>query len=87
VAEGPLAAQGVGAGDDGIAVGFSGRTDDAGRLVDIYDRSTSAYTHTIRAPRWFERVSRVGPLYVFITRVNGYPAVLAAEPVVERAAR
>lgn len=87
LAEGPTAAQGVGVGADGIAVGFSGRTNDAGRIIDIYDRNTGAYKHTWRAPRWFERMGRAGPLYVFITRKDGYPAVLAAESVAEGAAR
>jgi hypothetical protein len=82
VPEGSRASQGVGVGEEGIAVGFSGRTNDAGRLIDIYDRETGAYTHTYRAPRWFSWMGRAGPLYVFITRVNGYPAVVAAEPVV-----
>lgn len=83
VPEGSHAAQGVGVGEEGIAVGFSGRTNDAGRLIDIYDGATGAYTHTYRAPRWFSWMGRAGPLYVFITRVNGYPAVAAAEPVVQ----
>jgi hypothetical protein len=83
LAEGPTAAQGVGVGKEGIAVGFSGRTDDAGRLIDLYDARTGAYTRTYRAPRWFERMSRAGDLYVFITRIDGYPALLAAEPIVE----
>lgn len=87
IAEGPTAAQGVGVGKGGIAVGFSGRTDDAGRLIDLYDADSGVYTRTYRAPRWFERMSRAGDLYVFITRVDGYPALLAAEPVVEHAAR
>lgn len=87
LAEGPSAAQGVGVWDGEIAVGFSGRTDDAGRLIDLYDAETGAYTRTYRAPRWFERMSRAGDLYVFITRIDGYPALLAAEPVVEHAAR
>ncbi|HEV3052196.1 MAG TPA: hypothetical protein VGX50_17940, partial [Longimicrobium sp.] len=87
LAEGPSAAQGVGAGRGEITVGFSGQTDDAGRLIDLYDAATGAYMHTYRSPRWFERMSRVGDLYVFITRINGYPAVLAAEPVIEPAAR
>lgn len=87
LAEGPSAAQGVGVGSGEIAVGFSGRTDDAGRLIDLYDAATGAYTRTYRAPRWFERMARAGDLYLFITRIDGYPALLAAEPVIERAAR
>lgn len=81
LAEGPQAAQGVGIGEEGIAVGFSGNTNDAGRLIDLYDRTTGAYTRTYRAPRWFSRMNRAGDLYVFTTRVDGYPALLAAEPV------
>lgn len=81
LAEGPTAAQGVGVGQEEIAIGFSGLTNEAGRQIDIYDRDSGAYRHTYRAPRWFERMARAGPLYVFITRKDGYPAVLAAEPV------
>jgi len=87
LAEGPRAAQGVGAGADGIVVGFSGRTNDAGQLIDFYDGNTGAYTHTYRTPRWFQRMSRVGDLYLFVTRVDGYPALVAAEPVPQHAAR
>jgi hypothetical protein len=86
LAEGPIAAQGLGVGKEGIAVGFSGRTNEAGRLIDFYDGNTGAYTHSYASPRWFQRMSRAGNLYLFITRVDGYPAVLAAEPVVEPAA-
>lgn len=78
---GPQASQGVGFGTEGIAVGFSGNTNDAGRLIDLYDQTTGAYTRTYRAPRWFSRMSRAGNLYVFTTRVDGYPALLAAEAV------
>jgi hypothetical protein len=85
--EGPQAAQGIGAGGQGIAVGFSGRTNDAGRIIDFYDGSTGAYTHTWRAPRWFQRMGRAGNLYLFITRVDGYPMVIAAEPVTGHAVR
>jgi hypothetical protein len=81
MATGPQASQGVGIGEEGIAVGFSGNTNDAGRLIDLYDRTTGAYTRTYRAPRWFSRMSRAGNLYVFTTRMDGYPALLAAEPV------
>jgi hypothetical protein len=87
VPEGPQAAQGVGAGEQGIAVGFSGRTNDAGRIIDFYDGTTGAYTHTWRAPRWFQRMGRADSLYLFITRIDGYPAVIAAEPVAQHAAR
>ncbi len=87
VPEGSHAAQGVGTGKEGIAIGFSGRTNDAGWLIDIYDAKTGTYAHTYRSPRWFSRMGRAGPLYVFITRVDGYPAVVAAEPVARRDAR
>lgn len=87
LAKGPAASQGVGAGAEGIAIGFSGRTNDAGRLIDFYDAGTGAYTHTYRAPRWFQRMGVADNLYVFITRMEGYPAVLAAEAVRQDANR
>lgn len=83
LAQGPTASQGVGVSEEEIAIGFSGRTNEAGRQIDIYDRESGAYLHTYRAPRWFAKMGRAGPLYVFITRKDGYPAVLAAEPANE----
>lgn len=76
---GLTAAQGLAADGRTIAIGFGGRTDDAGRLVDLYDAGTGAYTQSLRAPRWFWRMERAGNLYLFITRVDGYPAVTAVE--------
>lgn len=79
MAQGITAARGVTADAHGIAVGFGGTTDDAGRLVDVYDAATGAYASSVRAPHWFTRMTRSGNLYVFITRVDGFPAVTAHE--------
>ena len=80
---GLTAAQGLTADGRTIAIGFGGRTDDAGRLVDLYDAGTGAYTQSLRAPRWFWRMERAGDLYLFITRVGGYPAVTAVEAEIQ----
>lgn len=79
MSKGVTAAQGIAADDRTIAVGFGGRTDDAGRLVDLYDARTGEYARSLRAPSWFWRMERAGDLYLFITRVDGYPAVTAME--------
>ncbi len=65
----------------GIAAGFVGTSEDAGRIIDQYDPRSGEYVSTLRAPFWFERMTRLGTTYVFITRRDGYPMVVAAELV------
>lgn len=61
-----------------VAVGFVGRSDDGGRLIDLYSAEHGAYSRSFLAPFWFDRFARTGDVYVFATRRNGYPALVAA---------
>jgi len=83
MAQGLTAAHGVAADERSIAIGFGGGTEDAGRLVDLYDAGTAEYARSLRAPRWFWRMARADDLYVFITRIDGYPAVTAFDVVIQ----
>ena len=75
------ASRGVAADSQTIAVGFVGRSDDGGRLIDLYDARTGDYRSTLRAPFWFDRMTRSGSVYLFMTRVDDYPVIVAVEAV------
>jgi hypothetical protein len=72
------AARAIAADSETIAVGFVGRSDDGGRLIDLYSADQGSYSRTLLAPFWFDRFTRAGDVYVFVTRRNGYPALVAA---------
>ena len=62
-----------------LVVGFQGLSPDAGWLVDHYDEATGAYLFSYRAPVPLERVARAGSRYYVLTRLEGYPALVAFE--------
>jgi PQQ-like domain len=70
-----------------VAIGFGGETPDAGWLVDHYDEATGAYLFSYRAPVPLERVARAGSRYYVLTRLEGYPALVAFEVREKREAR
>lgn len=79
------AARAITADDHTIAVGFVGRSDDGGRLIDLYSAEEGSYSRSFLAPFWFDRFARTGDVYVFATRRNGYPALVAARASESRA--
>jgi hypothetical protein len=72
------AARAITADHQTIAVGFVGRSDDGGRLIHLYSAEHGSYSRSFLAPFWFDRFARTGDVYVFATRRNGYPALVAA---------
>ena len=56
---------------------FAGSTEDRGRLIDIYDLTTGAYSRTLRLPFHGTGIGVAGDLVILNTQQDGYPLVVA----------
>ncbi len=63
---------------DRMVVAFWGKTDDRGRLLDVYDRRTSRYRYSLRSPEPIQRMAYTDSTYFFLQTRGGYPALMAA---------
>jgi hypothetical protein len=72
------AVRGVAVDADQLVVAFWGRSRDRGRLLDVYDRRTGRYRHSLRSPEPVQRMAHSGSTYFFLQTRGGYPALVAA---------
>ena len=71
------AVRGLAVAGDALVLAFWGKTADRGRLLDVYDRASGRYRHSIRVPEPVERVAYADGIFFFLTTRGGYPAVVA----------
>jgi hypothetical protein len=64
---------------DRLIVPFGGKSDDAGRIEDVYDARSGQYLYTHRLPFWSARTALAGQRSYHLTTSDGYPAIRAVD--------
>lgn len=75
-----MAARAVAADSSTLAVVFEGETNQAARLIDVYDLDTGQYLHSYVFTRPIRGLARAGGVYFVLQEHEGYPQVLALRP-------
>lgn len=57
-------------------IGFEGATAEAGRIIDVYDRS-GAYTHSFRMPRRVHKLGWANEVFYVLSMDQGVPVITA----------
>lgn len=65
---------------DTLLVPFEGETEDAGRVIDLYDIPSGRYLHSYRTPFHTGRMTVGGGTYFFSKMRGDVPVILAARP-------
>ncbi len=63
-----------------VVFAFEGLTKQAGRYLDVYDRESGEYRHTLLVPNAVRGVARADGVYYLLTSQHGFPQLLALRP-------